>query len=145
MALRTVIQMTNPGADQLSNQSIDVLRKFLPEFSGTFLDVGCYGGWVYHLVKDKVDYTGIDISQTAVDAGKLLFGDRFICKDFQEYDVKHDIVWASFLQPEHLITQDSVTKLRSLSKKLLVIVDGSMVGNVYGASEQGDNWVAFRK
>ena len=77
LAVRTMIQMVAPAMDDLSKKSYDVLMEFMPEFSGTFLDVGCYGGWVYHHVKDRVDYTGIDNWPTGIKVGKTLFGDRF--------------------------------------------------------------------
>lgn len=144
LAVRTMIQMVAPAMDDLSKKSYDVLMEFMPEFSGTFLDVGCYGGWVYHHVKDRVDYTGIDSWPTGIKVGKTLFGDRFKLASVMDYEEKHDIVWASHLQPEFTITKEVVLKLKSLSRKLLVIIDGG-VEAIPNPSARGHNWVAFRK
>jgi len=145
LALRTLIQVMQPEMDMLSKKSIRVLRKFLPELSGTFLDVGCYGGWVFHFVKDKVEYTGIDSWDTAIEVSRMLWGQRFECASFLEYQKQHDIVWCSHIQPEHILTEDSIEKLMSLSKKLLVIVDSSIETTCPSADQKGNGWVAFRK
>lgn len=144
IAARTVIQMMSPNLDDLSRKSIDVLRVYMPEFRGTFLDVGCYGGWVYHYVKDKVVYHGIDRWPTGINVGQMLFGDMFECADVMEYKTQHDIVWASHLQPEFPITLEVVNHLKSLAKRLLIIVDSGL-SDTYGHTDKGHNYLGFRK
>lgn len=144
LAVRTALQVWRPEEDYLSRKSWPVLKRFLPEFSGTFLDVGCYGGWVYPHVRDRVEYTGIDPWPTAIDVSRKLWGGNFHCVKFQNYNVVHDYVWAAHLQPEHEITPACIDKLRSLSRKALILVEGTMDG-YEGELEHGDNWVIFRK
>lgn len=144
VAARTGLQVISPRLDDLSKRSIDALETFMPEFEGTFLDVGCYGGWVYPLVRDRVEYTGIDIWPTGIEVATALFGPRFHLINFEEYNTQHDIVWVSHLQPEYTITKDAVEKLKTLYRKLLIIVDAG-VEAIPDISARGHNWIAFRK
>lgn len=97
LALRTALQVVRPDVDQLTRAALPILKKYLPEMSGTFLDVGCYGGWAYPYVRDRVDYHGIDTWGTGVECASQLFGSRFEKADLFEYTKKHDVVWCSQL------------------------------------------------
>ena len=73
LALRTAIQVMRPDLDQLTKGALPALQKYMTEFSGTFLDVGCYGGWVYPYVRQQVEYHGIDIWQTGIESATLRY------------------------------------------------------------------------
>jgi hypothetical protein len=134
LALRTAIQVMRPELDQLTRAALPVLRKHLGEFSGTFLDVGCYGGWVYPYVRDQVEYHGIDTWPTGIESAEKMFGKRFELSDLFNYEKKHDVVWCSQILFTGLY-KEAWEKCKSLANKLCVFVTPE--GNVefFGASE----------
>lgn len=97
VALRTAIQVLRPEIDQLSDAVLPIAQKHFHEFKGTFLDVGCYGGWMYPHVRHLVDYHGIDNWHSGIECAVKLFGDRFEEVDMFQYQKKHDVVWCSQL------------------------------------------------
>ena len=134
LALRTAIQVVRPDLDQLTKNGLPALQKYLPEFSGTFLDVGCYGGWVYPYVRRQVEYHGIDIWPTAIESATKMFGDRFELADLFSYEKKHDCVWCSQIVLEHLAPL-AWDKCKSLANKLCVFVTPEMSESFKGYSE----------
>ena len=101
LKMRLQVQITDPLEDKLSRELIKPLHKIIPTLSGTFLDVGCLTGWVYHYVKDVVDYHGIDIYKEAIAAAQAEFPpERFSVEDLRSCKRKADIVWGSQLHPE---------------------------------------------
>ena len=121
LALRTAIQVMRPEIDQLSSRVLPILKKYLPEFSGTFLDVGSYGGWVYPYVRERVDYHGIDTWPTGIECSTRMFGNRFEKADLFDYEKKHDVVWCSQLLFTGLYLE-AWEKCKSLANKLCVFV-----------------------
>lgn len=121
LALRTAIQVMRPDLDQLTKEALPILKKYMPEFSGTFLDVGCYGGWVYPYVREAVDYYGIDNWPTGIESATKMFGPRFEKADLFDYEKKHDVVWCSQLLLDGLYAE-GWRKCKSLANKLCVFV-----------------------
>lgn len=121
MIERTKLQVEDPYCDVLTSRVMPLIDLIRPRLKGTFLDVGCYGGWVYPKVKDLVEYHGIDNWPVAINAAKQLFGDHFELADVREYDKKHDIVFASQLGPETPEYGDLIMKLKSLANRMLVV------------------------
>jgi SAM-dependent methyltransferase len=121
MLERTKLQVADPYCDALTSRVMPLIDLIRPRLSGTFLDVGCYGGWVYPKVRDLVEYHGIDNWPVAIDAAKQLFGDHFELADVREYDKKHDIVFASQLGPETPEDDQIIEKLKSLANRMLVV------------------------
>jgi hypothetical protein len=128
LALRTAIQVMRPDLDQLTNAALPALKKHLPEFSGTFLDVGCYGGWVYPYVRDVVDYHGIDIWPTGIECATKMFGNRFELADLFKYEKKHDVVWCSQILFTALY-KEAWEKCKTLANKMCVFVtpEGNLI------------------
>lgn len=120
MLERTKLQVADPYCDPLTSRVMPLIERIRPRLSGTFLDVGCYGGWVYPKVKDLVEYHGIDNWKVAVDAATQLFGDHFELVDVKDYTKKHDIVFASQLGPE-TPEKDVLDKLKSLANRMLIV------------------------
>lgn len=122
MIERTKIQISEPHEDILSARIHPLLEVIRPMLSGTFLDVGCYGGWVYHYVKDVVDYHGIDSWKTAVDAARQFYGeeDRFELVDVRDYTKKHDIVFCAQVGPETK-ENEVLEHLKTLANKTLIV------------------------
>lgn len=103
--LRVQRMIEDPQNDKLSRALWNTLESVLPTLSGTFLDVGCYGGWIYHYVKDAVEYHGIDNWPVAIEAAKDLFGDHFSVEELRETTRRADTVWATQLHPENKIDE----------------------------------------
>jgi len=120
IAVRTALELCFPKASSLSGRVRPILDRVLPELNGTLLDVGCYGGWLYPLVREKVTYTGIDVYPEAVKVAQTLFGERFKVCSFSDYNEQHDIVWATQLHPEVSVPKH-FQKLKSLSRKMLIL------------------------
>lgn len=123
MMIRGKIQANDPAADRLSEHAWPQLQWVIEQFRRpTFLDVGCYSGWVYPQVKDLFDYHGIDIWDSAIDAAKLLWDapERFERIDVRDYNTQHDIVFVSAICPETR-EDDVFDKLKSLAKQCLLI------------------------
>jgi len=121
LALRTAIQVMRPELDQLTKEALPTLRKYLPEFSGSFLDIGCYGGWAYPYVRDRVDYHGIDIWPTGIESATKMFGPRFELADLFTYEKKHDVVWCSQIIFTG-VCEPAWQKCRALANRLCVFV-----------------------
>ena len=119
IGMRTVLDCSSL-INGMGGRTAPILKYIEPELKGTFLDVGCYGGWLYPKVRDRVEYTGIDNWPDAIESAKTLFGDRFHCCDLRDYRTQHDIVWATQLHPEVDIPI-VFDHLRGLSKKMLVV------------------------
>lgn len=126
LALRTAIQVMRPDLDQLTKSALPILQRHMEEFSGTFLDVGCYGGWVFPYVRGRVDYHGIDIWPTAIEAGTRMWGQMFEQANVTEYEKKHDVVWCSQILFSG-IYEAAWEKCKSLANTLCIFVtpDGS--------------------
>lgn len=93
-ALRTAIQVIDPQADRLSARIWPVWLKYRDEAfkCENFLDVGCYGGWLYPHYAQHVDgqgrYYGIDVLQSAIDCASTMFGAmHFACRDVMDADL----------------------------------------------------------
>lgn len=114
---RLELQITDPQADKLARAVFQGLMDVLPTLSGTFLDVGCYTGWVYHFVKDKVDYHGIDNYKAALAVARERFpAERFSQEDLKESKRTADIVWATQLHPENHI-ESIMPRLQAMANK----------------------------
>jgi hypothetical protein len=134
VALRTAIQVLRPEVDQLSDAALPIAQKHFHEFSGSFLDVGCYGGWMYPHVRHLVDYHGIDKWPAGIECAKKLFGDdRFEMADMFEYENKHDVVWCSQLLFGSALA--GWEKCKSLSNKLCIYVSPEAGIELPGVSE----------
>lgn len=121
---RTRIQIETPHEDDLSNVIYPRLKKILPTLAGSFLDVGCYGGWLYHFVKERVDYHGIDIWLEAVQAAQDLFPpERFSLEDLRTTNRRADIVWGMQLHPI-IEAGDFIPLLHRLSNKRVFWTEG---------------------
>ena len=81
----------------------DDFKKFLTEKSpSTVLEVGCGGGYYPRNLKElftNMEYTGIDISKTAIDFCKSKSPFNFICTDFlkKALNKKFDLVFSHAL------------------------------------------------
>lgn len=136
LALRTAVQVMNPDVDKLSCEAYPILQNHLGEISGTFLDVGCYGGWVYPAVRDKADYYGIDNWPSAIEAGRKMFGNRFEVADLFDYEKKHDVVWCSqLLFGFEERTKMAWEKCRSLSNRLCIFFSPQVNARFDGITE----------
>lgn len=102
IACRTLIQLYAHMKDGLSRQAIPILERYAPEFVGeTFLDVGCYGGWLYpHLARVRPDliYHGLDNWPDAIEAARMCFpAASFDCGDAVEMVAPYDTIWCSHM------------------------------------------------
>src|ERR1019366_10627880 len=83
--LRTQLQIDNPLNEKLTKQVYPYFKDEIPNLSGTMMDIGCYGGWLYPFVKDHVDYHGIDVWPEAIAAAKRRFPEgKFTVKNLRE-------------------------------------------------------------
>lgn len=110
-------QIAEPKTDKLTAAVIHGLWAVLPTFNGTLLDVGCHAGWLYHFVKAKVDYHGIDNYPEAIKVAKEFFpAERFSVEDLLESKRTADIVWATQLHPEINVVK-ILPKLSGMAKR----------------------------
>ena len=99
--LRTKLQIQDPSGDKLTRDIIKVVNNIDVGEDKTILDVGCYGGWLYHFIGHKLDYHGIDNWPQAIQAAHLMFPpERFTLEKLQDSKRTADIVWATQLHPE---------------------------------------------
>lgn len=133
IAARTGLQVMAPERDQLTCQIGPVVQRHLPELTGTLLDVGCYGGWLYSVVKDKATYHGIDIWPEAVLTATRLWGPHFEVQDVKDTRGKWDVVWCT--QLIHNDPEAMWGKLRSLASRLVVYASPDIKGPLPGETE----------
>lgn len=133
IAIRTVLDVFTDGG--MGSRINDLLDDILPELSGTFLDVGCYGGSLYPKVRHKVSYTGIDNWPDAIRVAKTLFDGKFEVCELKSYKQKHDIVWASQLHPE-VDVPTVFDHLMSLANRMLVITYNSQAHVIDGGEKR---------
>lgn len=120
VAVRTALEVVQPDLGGMSVRLEPLVKRLKPELTGSLLDVGCQGGWLYAKVRDRVHYTGIDNFAEAIRSASLLFGNHFECCELKDYKTQHDIVWATQLHPE-THPPSVFDHLKGLSKKMLVV------------------------
>lgn len=133
VALRTVIQVMRPDVDQLSDAALPIAERHFKEFRGTFLDVGCYGGWMYPHIRHLVDYRGIDFWPAGIEAAKKMFGEHlFELVDMFQYEKKHDVVWCSQILGN---SEEVWARCKSLATNLCIYVSPDASDRLSGLTE----------
>ncbi len=122
MIARTRGQVAHPQSDRLSSNIMPVFGALKPQLSGSFLDVGCYGGYLYPFLNDVVDYHGIDLWNVAIDAASQLWGaERFECVDAFQYQKQHDVIFSGQFGPPFKGERRLVGHLKPLARKMLIM------------------------
>lgn len=95
--------------------------------SKSVLDIGCGVGWLYDVVKDDVDYTGVDHSRVAIDRALARTGhDQFYVDDAIAFLLKTDltkfdtIIMMEFL--EHQMVDTPIFDLIPKGMKVIITV-----------------------
>lgn len=120
MLQRTRVQIANPKDDPLTLRVVEHMRE--TDFSKfeSVLDVGCYGGFLYHFKKPR-GYVGIDIYKPAIEAAKTLAPEAdFRCEDVLNHEGYYDLVWSSQVNWRGTQKQ-AFDKMMSLGKKHVFI------------------------
>ena len=133
IAARTALQAVAPMRDQLTCQIWPVVEKHLHELTGTILDVGCYGGWLYPFVKDQAEYHGIDIWEDAILTATKLWGPHFEVRNLWDMNGKWDVVWCT--QLVHNNASEMWEKLRSLANRMVIYASPDIHAPPYQSSE----------
>lgn len=129
---RCLLQVLSPMADELTRTIWPVFENHKDEFSGTFLDVGCYGGWMLGtLLKHDIDvqYHGIDIWESAIEAARLVYGGSgsFEVQDGRTLGEDYDTVWCSQLHKRQASEFEiMIERLLHHTKKIAVLSSASL-------------------
>lgn len=135
MRVRGIIE--EPKTSGLSCMTFDALTELIPTLSGTFLDVGCYGGWVYPFVKDVVEYHGIDNWHESIVAGKEMFGDELFSYDSVTSCLRTaDTVWATLLHPEVKVENILPNLVKMANKQVIFTCSGGFDESLFKEVKQ---------
>lgn len=111
---RTKIEIQDLKADPMTERVADLVGMVDWSKYKTVLDVGCYGGWLYHVAKPQ-GYVGIDVWPEAIEAAKSLANADFRCESVWDHEGQYDLVWCTQIVWNGR-QKEAFEKLKSLGK-----------------------------